>query len=141
MDDNKTQGGGASRRPLGLFCCPFVKDFLRNIRTERLKNKFPHNKRPEGSSKPTRVATHPRLRQYRQNFGVKSWKPLRVFWRQFVSSFVEVSLKFRRSFVESRQVSSKFRRRFVEVSSKSRRSFVEVSSDAWEHEGYHRMAT
>ena len=64
MDDNKTQGGGAKRRPLASCRRPFVKDFLRNIRTERLKNKFPHNKRPEGSSKPTRVATHPRLRQY-----------------------------------------------------------------------------
>ena len=64
MDDDKTQGGGASRRPLGFGCRPLVKDFLRNIRTKGLKKKSIINAR-EGSSKPTRVVTHPRLRQYR----------------------------------------------------------------------------
>ena len=40
IEDNKTQGGGAKRRPLGAplkaapCCRPFVKDFLRNVRSK-----------------------------------------------------------------------------------------------------------
>ena len=74
MEDNKAapsappQGGGAfGAAPLG-----FVVVFLLRISSETsgfliglsLENKLAHNKRPEGSSKPTRVATNPGLRQY-----------------------------------------------------------------------------
>ena len=45
-----------------MVCCrPFVKDFLRNIRTERRENKLAHDKRPEGSLKPTLQTTNPGL--------------------------------------------------------------------------------
>ena len=40
MDNKTTQGGGAKRRPLRFYCCPFVKDFLRNIRTKGLTKKI-----------------------------------------------------------------------------------------------------
>ena len=85
------KGAARSAAPLRFYCCPFVKDFLRNIRTERLKNKFPHNKRPEGSSKPTRVATH---RAYDNSFGYnglrrspsRSISRANMFWLRSPSS-------------------------------------------------------
>ena len=73
MDDNKTQGGGAKRRPLRFRRRPFVKDFLRFLLGLSLKNKLAHNKRPEGSSKPTRVATNLGLRQYSGYHGLGHW--------------------------------------------------------------------
>ena len=57
MDDDKTQGGAAKRRPLRFYRRPFVKDFLRVLLGLSLKNTLAHNKRPKGSSKPILVAT------------------------------------------------------------------------------------
>ena len=73
MEDNnkapsaKPKVAARSAAPLG-----FVVVFLLRISSETsgfliglsLENKLAHNKRPEGSSKPTRAATNPGVRHY-----------------------------------------------------------------------------